>query len=100
GRQLDPASGLDLVERMAEQERQGPAPPAQRGDAPRDRVEPLEQVAAKASLRHLALEVAIRGRNDAHVGAPLLGVAQRLVGLLLEAAEHGGGGVATALPRI
>src|SRR5262249_5650106 len=51
---------------------------------------PIEEIGAEAALHDVALEIAVRGRDDADVDLAALGVAHPLEGPLLEDAEEFG----------
>lgn len=51
-------------------------------------IEPIGEFSAKAARRHLLLQVAIRCRDDAHIGALRLVLPHPLVPLLLQDAEE------------
>ena len=78
------AHGLDEV---LDQERQILETLAQRRHLDRKHVEAVEQVLAERALEDRVLEVAMRGRDDAHVAAHAAVAADALVGALLQHAQ-------------
>src|SRR2546428_697353 len=86
-RELDPASRCLLIERMAQEHRYVLDTLAQGWNADGQVVESLVEIASEASLGDLVLEIAIGGGDDPQVDATLLGIADPLVGLLLQQAQ-------------
>ena len=79
------AQGVAKVrEEMVDQQRDVLGTLAQRRHDHSHDVQPVEQVVAKAALRHVGLEVARGGRDDADVYGAGLGLAQGVDLLLLE----------------
>ena len=64
------------------------APLAQRGNYDFDDVQPEEQVLPEMSLAHRSVEIAIRRRDDAHVGGASAGFPDALELLVLEEPEQ------------
>ena len=61
---------------------------AQRGQADRHDVEPVEEVLAERALRDELLQIAVRRRDEAHVDADRLDAADALELALLQRAEE------------
>src|SRR5581483_1430583 len=88
-RERRPARLLREEAEEAPGERQDVLPPlAQRRHRDLDDVQAIEEVLAESSGRDVALEVAVRGREDAHVRAPRAGLADPLERLVLEEAQE------------